>query len=171
MSGEELVTEIIIHRCLTPCSECTRRYVSNILGKRFICRCSCHYHHDDKLVSEPKRELGREGRNNMTTNAVAEFKTTLKLCTLVSILEEEGEIDDRRRGKTSRAEFSNVILGGGGLPLSDQQEIKIMKTSVVPSGLRATNQNPRAAPVAVEEATTTPPTHRGSNSAEAEVLS
>jgi hypothetical protein len=53
MSGE-LVTEII-HKCLTPCAQCTGRYVSNILGKRFICHCPCHHHHD-KLVSEPKRE-------------------------------------------------------------------------------------------------------------------
>jgi hypothetical protein len=103
------------------------------------------------------------------TTTVAEFKTTLKLCTLVSILQ---EIDDRRRGKTSSGEFSNVILEGG-LPLSDQQEIKIMKMSVAPSGLRATNQNPRAAPV-VEEAVATQITttlHKESNQEEVEVSS
>jgi hypothetical protein len=44
----ELITEII-YKCLTPCAECTRRYVSNVLGKRFICHCPCHRH--DKLES------------------------------------------------------------------------------------------------------------------------
>ena len=91
------------------------------------------------------------------TATVAEFKTTLKLCTLVSILEEE--IDDRRRGKMSSSEFFSVILEGG-LLLSDQ-ETTIMTTSVVPSGKGLPTDSPEAAP-AVEEAvairtTTTPP--------------
>jgi hypothetical protein len=102
------------------------------------------------------------------TTTVAEFKTTLKLCTLVSILE---EIDDRRRGKTSRGEFSSVILEGG-LPLSDQQEIKIMKTaSVAPSERGLPTDSPEVAP-AIEEAvaprTTTTP-HKESNQEEVEV--
>lgn len=40
MSGE-LVTEII-RKCLTPCPECPRRYISEVLEKRLICYCSCH---------------------------------------------------------------------------------------------------------------------------------
>lgn len=106
------------------------------------------------------------------TTTVAEFKTTLKLCTLVSILEEE--IDDRRRGKTSKGEFFNVILEGG-LPLSDQQEMKIMKTSVAPSGKGLPTDSPEAAP-AVEEAvatrtTTTTTSHKENNQEEVEVSS
>lgn len=45
--GGELVTEII-RKCLTPCLECTGRYVSKVLGKRFVCHCPCHHH--DKLA-------------------------------------------------------------------------------------------------------------------------
>jgi hypothetical protein len=44
----EIVTEVI-HKCLASCSDCTGRYVSNLLRKRFICKCSCH--DPDKLVS------------------------------------------------------------------------------------------------------------------------
>jgi hypothetical protein len=79
----------------------------------------------------------------MTTTA--EFKTMLKLCTPVSILEEE--IDDRKRGKMSRrSEFLSVILEAG-LLLSDQEEkIIIVMTPVVPSGgQQATDPTPRAA--------------------------
>ena|SRR5919106_2787686 len=103
------------------------------------------------------------------TTTVAEFKTTLKLCTLVSILEEE-EIDGRRKGKTSRREFSNVMLEEGGLPLSDQQEITIMTMSVVPSGKGLPTDSPEAAP-AVEEAVATQITipHKESNQEEVEV--
>jgi hypothetical protein len=101
------------------------------------------------------------------TTTVAEFKTTLKLCTLVSILEEE--IDDRRRGKTSRGEFSNVILEEV-LPLSDQQEMKT--ASVVPSGKGLSTDSPEAAPavkgaVAAQITTSTP--HKESNQEEVEV--
>ena len=107
----------------------------------------------------------------MTTNTTTEFKTMLKLCTLDSILEEE--IDDRRRGKTSRGEFSIAILEGG-LPLSYQQEMKIMKTSVAPSGKGLPTDSPEAAPAVEEAAVATQITttlHKESNQEEVEVLS
>jgi hypothetical protein len=31
-----------IYKCLAPCHECSRNYVSELLKKRFICYCSCH---------------------------------------------------------------------------------------------------------------------------------
>lgn len=38
----ELQTERIF-KCLTVnCGECTGRYVSVVLGKRFECHCGCH---------------------------------------------------------------------------------------------------------------------------------
>jgi hypothetical protein len=107
------------------------------------------------------------------TTAIAEFKTMLRLFMPVSILEEE-EIDDRRRGKTSKREFYNVTLERGRLPLSDQQEITIMKTSVAPSGKGLPTDSPEAAPAVKEAAvatqiTTTP--HKESNQEEVEVSS
>lgn len=88
----------------------------------------------------------------MTTTT--EFITTkLALYTPVKILEEE--IDDRRRDKRSKSEFSSVILEAG--LLSYQEKIIMLMTSVVPSGLKATNQTPRSvtAPEAVEATTAT----------------
>jgi hypothetical protein len=83
-----------------------------------------------------------KGRDNMTTNTIAEFKTMLGLYAPVSILGGEDEID-RRRGKTSRSEFSSVIFESG--LLSDQEKIVIMM-SVVPSGNQVSSQ-PRIATV------------------------
>jgi hypothetical protein len=31
-----------IYKCLAPCKECTGNYISELLQKRFICRCPCH---------------------------------------------------------------------------------------------------------------------------------
>ena len=31
-----------VYKCLAPCHECSRSYVSELLKKRFICYCSCH---------------------------------------------------------------------------------------------------------------------------------
>lgn len=108
------------------------------------------------------------------TATIAEFKTTLKLCTLVSILEEEGEIDDKGGGKASRREFSNVIFEAG-LPLSGQQEITIMKKSLAPSGEGLPTDSPEAAPGVEKEAvatrTTTTTPHKESNQEEVEVSS
>jgi hypothetical protein len=74
-------------------------------------------------------------------------------------------------GKPPRREFSNVIFEAG-LPLSGQQEIKIMKMSVAPSGKGLPTDSPEAAP-AVEEAvatrTTTTTPHKESNQEEVEV--
>jgi hypothetical protein len=61
----------------------------------------------------------------------------LTLYTSVSILEEV----DRRRDKTSRSEFSSVILEAG---LSDEEKITIM-ASVALSGTRLPTRNPQAA--------------------------
>jgi hypothetical protein len=51
--SEELEREII-YKCLTPCAECTGRYVSDVLEKRLICRCLCHRQH--KLGSKEREE-------------------------------------------------------------------------------------------------------------------
>jgi hypothetical protein len=32
----------VIYKCLAPCNECTRNYISQMLQKRFICNCICH---------------------------------------------------------------------------------------------------------------------------------
>jgi len=59
-----------IYRCLAPCNECTGNYVSELLEKRFICHCPCHYHHHDKRASYPKKEK----RKNM--NEMISFKVS-----------------------------------------------------------------------------------------------
>ncbi|AFU59838.1 hypothetical protein Ngar_c29190 [Candidatus Nitrososphaera gargensis Ga9.2] len=42
MERSQFQTEII-HKCLTSsCSECTGFYVSDVLARRFICKCCCH---------------------------------------------------------------------------------------------------------------------------------
>jgi hypothetical protein len=100
----------------------------------------------------------------------AEFKAMLRLYTPVRILEEE--LDGRRSGKVSRSEHSTMTAEGG-LLLSDQQEITIMTTSVVPSGKGLSTDSPEAAPTVVKEAVATQITtsHKESNQEEAEVSS
>jgi len=44
-------TTEIIRKCLTSCTGCTGRYISDILGKRFICCCPCHYKKSLRLHS------------------------------------------------------------------------------------------------------------------------
>lgn len=45
MTGNDKIqfqTEVI-EKCLTEsCSDCTGCYISELLAKRFICRCRCH---------------------------------------------------------------------------------------------------------------------------------
>jgi hypothetical protein len=41
MRQRQFVTENIYH-CLAACTDCTGRYVSEILGMRLICCCYCH---------------------------------------------------------------------------------------------------------------------------------
>jgi hypothetical protein len=41
--------DTIVTRCLTEdCKDCTGSYTNEILGHRFICKCSCHHHYKDK---------------------------------------------------------------------------------------------------------------------------
>src|SRR5688572_22133256 len=58
----------IIRKCLARCPECTGRYISDVLGKRFVCHCPCHlrrspslplgneYAHENKILYFPELE-------------------------------------------------------------------------------------------------------------------
>jgi hypothetical protein len=41
MSSEIMSTEVL-RRCLAPCGQCTGKYQSAALNKRFVCNCLCH---------------------------------------------------------------------------------------------------------------------------------
>jgi hypothetical protein len=49
-----------IYKCLVPCKECTGNYVSEILQKRFICNCRCHYVREDNFASATTSDRGQE---------------------------------------------------------------------------------------------------------------
>ena len=50
----------IIYRCLAPCKECTGNYISEILQKRFLCRCRCHKLAEDDDISSATTSYLRE---------------------------------------------------------------------------------------------------------------
>lgn len=52
------IESVNILRCLAPCEECTRQYVSEVLHKRFLCKCNCHLGSPVKETHTLKHKLG-----------------------------------------------------------------------------------------------------------------
>jgi hypothetical protein len=46
------------YRCLAPCKECTRNYISEILQKQFVCCCRCHHQITKNPIDSAISNLG-----------------------------------------------------------------------------------------------------------------
>ena len=53
-------------RCLAPCTECTGIYVSEVLGRRFICCCGCHVKSKELIGSSHTDKVDRNSRQAVT---------------------------------------------------------------------------------------------------------